>query len=306
MQKPNIVLINCDDLGYGDLGCYGSPANRTPHIDALAKSGKRFTDFYVGSPVCSASRAALMTGCYPQRIGFGHHSVLFPGEKVGLDPNETTIATQLKRAGYSTRIVGKWHCGDQPDFLPTNHGFDGYFGIPYSNDMGYQQGKSKEALCPLPLMRDDVVIQEQPDQHGLTERYTDDAIQFIEQHRDRPFFLYLAHLYVHVPLFVPQPFLERSHNGVYGGAVECLDWSTGMIVDWLERSGLRENTLIIFTSDNGACGMPLAASNAPCRGTKGTTWEGANGCRASCRGPTGSLRGQPLRGSFGPWICCRP
>lgn len=278
--KPNIILINADDLGYGDLGCYGSTLNQTPQIDALANSGKRFTDFYVGSPVCSASRAALMTGCYPQRIGFGHHSVLFPGENVGLDPHETTIASQLKQSGYTTKIIGKWHCGDQPAFLPTNHGFDRYFGIPYSNDMGLQQGKPKEKYGPLPLMRDEVVIQQQPDQHGLTERYTEEALQFIDQNLDKPFFLYLAHLYVHVPLFVPPTFLRKSRNGVYGGAVECLDWSTGMIVDWLEHRGLRENTLIIFTSDNGACGMPLAASNAPCRGTKGTTWEG--GQRVPC------------------------
>jgi len=192
MEAPNIILINCDDLGYGDLGCYGSESNDSPHIDALAKGGLRFTDFYMASPVCSASRAAMLTGCYPQRIGFGAHQVLLPGQDRGLDPRETTIARQLKKAGYATKIVGKWHCGDQPEFLPTRHGFDSYFGIPYSNDMGRQSNNLELNRPPLPLLRDETVIQQQPDQRGLTERYTDEALQFIRANRERPFFLYLA------------------------------------------------------------------------------------------------------------------
>lgn len=282
--RPNIILINCDDLGYGDLGCYDSAKNNTPHIDALARGGMKLTDYYTVSAVCSASRAGLLTGCYPQRVGFGPHSVLFPGNPVGLDPRERTIAGQLKQAGYQTRIVGKWHCGDQPEFLPTRHGFDDYFGIPYSNDMGIQANRDSETnanrFCPLPLLRNETVIQEQPDQRGITERYTDEALHFIEANRDQPFFLYLAHLYVHVPLFVPKQFLEKSQNGAYGGAVECIDWSTGVIVDRLKQLGLLENTLIIFTSDNGSRARDEGGSNDPCRGRKGTTWEG--GQRVPC------------------------
>jgi len=282
MQKrPNILLINCDDLGYGDLGCYGSEKNNTRHIDALAEGGLRLTDFYMASPVCSASRAAMMTGCYPQRIGFELPSVLFPGDAVGLSPEETTIAKLLKGGGYATKIVGKWHCGDQPEFLPTRHGFDSYFGIPYSNDMGWQSNrKDRDRFCPLPLMRDETVIQEQPDQRGITERYTDEALQFIHANQEQPFFLYLAHLYVHVPLFVPKQFLEKSQNGAYGGAVECIDWSVGTIVDRLKQLGLYENTLIIFTSDNGSRARDEGGSNSPLRGTKFTTWEG--GQRVPC------------------------
>ena len=277
-QQPNIILINCDDLGYGDLGSYGSRKNTTPHIDALARDGLRFTDFYMASPVCSASRAAMLTGCYPPRIGFGDHPVLFPGQKEGLNPDEETLGGLLKRAGYDTKIIGKWHCGDQPEFLPTNHGFDAYFGIPYSNDMGRQAGRLDAP--PLPLLRDETVVQEQPDQRGITERYTDEALQFIARDRQNPFFLYLAHMYVHVPLFVPRQFLEQSCNGAYGGAVACIDWSTGVLVDWLKQHGLFENTLIVFTSDNGSRARDEGGSNAPCSGTKATTWEG--GQRVPC------------------------
>lgn len=277
-NPPNIILINCDDLGYGDLGCYGSTKNQTPHVDRLAAEGMRLTDFYMASPVCSASRAAMMTGCYPARIGFDEQSVLWPGSPYGLHANEITLADQCKSAGYATAMVGKWHCGDQPDFLPTAHGFDQYFGIPFSNDMGRQSNNPENP--PLPLLRDTTVIQEQPDQRGITERYTDEALQFIHAHQDQPFFLYLAHMYVHVPLFVPKQFLEESDNGAYGGAVQCIDWSTGVLMDALDRLGLAENTIIIFTSDNGSRNRDEGGSNAPCRGRKGTTWEG--GQRVPC------------------------
>ncbi len=280
-MNPNIVLINCDDLGYGDLGCYGSAKNSTPHLDRLASQGMRFTDFYMASALCSPSRGAMMTGCYPPRIGFGqfeNQGVLFPGQGVGLNPDERTIARQLKEAGYATAHVGKWHCGDQPAFLPTNHGFDHYFGIPYSNDMGRQVGR--ENGPPLPLLNDLDVLQQQPDQRTLTERYTVECTRFIRENRDRPFFLYLGHMYVHVPLFVPKQFLERSRNGAYGGAVECIDWSTGVIMDTLKQLGLEENTLVIFTSDNGSRAANEGGSNDPCRGNKGTTWEG--GSRVPC------------------------
>lgn len=279
--QPNIILINCDDLGYGDLSCYGSTRNQTPSLDRLAAGGKRFTDFYMASPVCSPSRGAMMTGCYPPRIGFGSFNgevVLFPGDDIGLSSSETTVATQLQNAGYATKLIGKWHCGDQPEFLPTRHGFDEYFGIPYSNDMGRQSNRVDNP--PLPLLRNETVIQAQPDQRGITERYTDEALQFINKNQSKPFFLYLAHMYVHVPLFVPQQFLEQSKNGAYGGAVECIDWSMGILMNHLEQLGLSDNTLIVFTSDNGSRARDEGGSNQPCRGTKATTWEG--GQRVPC------------------------
>ncbi|MDQ8208672.1 sulfatase [Coraliomargarita sp. SDUM461003] len=283
-KRPNVILINCDDLGYGDLGCYGSQRNQSPNIDRLAKHGLKLNSFYMMSPVCSASRAAMLTGCYPQRIGFGPHSVLFPGASKGIHETEVTLGHVAQAAGYQTKIIGKWHCGDQPEFLPTNRGFDEYFGIPYSNDMGRQlnnEGVMREIpRPPLPLLRDNQVIQQQPDQRGITERYTDEAVRFIEDHQAEPFFLYLAHMYVHVPLFVPQQFLKQSKNGAYGGAVAAIDWSTGVIVDRLKKLGLFENTLIIFTSDNGSRARDEGGSNAPCNGTKASTWEG--GQRVPC------------------------
>lgn len=277
-RRPNIILINCDDLGFGDLACYGSSRNDTPHLDQLATEGVWFTNFYMASPVCSASRAAMLTGCYAQRIGFGDFEVLHPGQSQGLNPMESTIATQLKKAGYETKIIGKWHCGDQPAFLPANHGFDEYFGIPFSNDMGRQVNRLDRP--PLPLMRNNDVIQQQPDQRGLTERYVDEALQFIRRERKSPFFLYLAHMYVHVPLFVPKQFLDTSRNGAYGGAVACIDWAMGMIEAELKRLGTKEDTLVIFTSDNGSRARDEGGSNAPLRGTKGQTWEG--GQRVPC------------------------
>ncbi len=277
--RPNIILVNCDDLGYGDLGCYGSTRNDTPWIDRLAAGGMRFTDFYMASPVCSASRAAMLTGCYSQRIGFADYQVLIPGQAQGLNPAERTIAAQLKEVGYDTKIVGKWHCGDQPEFLPTRHGFDEYFGIPFSNDMG-RQANNAFRFPPLPLVRNEEVIQQQPDQRGITERYVDECLQFMRRPRDNPFFLYLAHMYVHVPLFVPKQFLERSRNGAYGGAVAYIDWAMGMIEVELDRLGIRDETLVIFTSDNGSRARDEGGSNAPLRGTKAQTWEG--GQRVPC------------------------
>ena len=279
-ERPNIVLINCDDLGYGDIGCYGSPLNRTPALDRLASEGVRFTDFYMAAPVCSPSRGAMMTGCYPTRIGFGwfkYRWVLLPGHEVGLNPEEITFPKLLQEAGYATKLVGKWHCGDQKPFLPTKHGFDSYYGLPYSNDMGMQG--NKPTYPPLPLMRDEEVVQEQPDQAALTERYVEDCIRFIRTNRDNPFFLYFAHMYVHTPLFVPPRFLNEARNGPYGAAVECIDWAADAILYELERCGLTDNTLVIFTSDNGSTARN-GGSNAPLRGKKGTTWEG--GQRVPC------------------------
>lgn len=299
-EKPNIVLINCDDLGYGDLGCYGSTVNKTPFLDQMASDGVRFTDFYMASPVCSPSRGAMMTGCYPSRIGFGlfnGHHVLYPCDDVGLNPDEITIATLLKNQGYATRLVGKWHCGDQREFLPTRHGFDGYYGLPYSNDMGMSSAKNskRRGYPPLPLLRDEEVVQEQPDQASLTERYMEDAVRFIRSNRNQPFFLYFAHMYVHTPLFVPKRFLDAAENGPYGAAVECVDWAAGTLLRELDLLGLADDTLVIFTSDNGS-NCRNGGSNAPLRGKKGTTWEG--GQRVPClmrwpgRIPAGTVCGE--------------
>ena len=280
-DRPNIILINCDDLGYGDVGCYGSKVNKTPAIDRLAAEGMRFTDFYMVSPVCSPSRGGMMTGCIPPRIGFGEFNgcgVLFPGHAEGLNPSEITVAKLLKQQGYATALVGKWHCGDQPEFLPTNHGFDTYFGIPFSNDMGRQNCRENQ-LPPLPLLRDAEVIQEQPDQAGLTERYAQECLNFIRANHAAPFFLYLAHMHVHLPLIVAKRFLDQAQNGPYGAAVEAIDWVTDVILHELEKLDLDRNTLIVFTSDNGSRG-DNGGSNFPLRAGKGTTWEG--GMRLPC------------------------
>ncbi|MGA1195004.1 MAG: sulfatase [Candidatus Latescibacterota bacterium] len=280
-MQPNIILINCDDLGYGDLGCYGSTVNKTPALDKMAEEGMRFTDFYMASPVCSPSRGAMLTGCYPPRIGFGSFDgrwVLFPGQGLGLNPEEITIARLLKDQGYATKIVGKWHCGDQKEFLPTRHGFDSYYGIPYSNDMGRQREDDK--YPPLPLLRDEDVIQAQPDQTSITERYVEESVRFIRDNKEKPFFLYFAHMHVHLPHYPPQRFMPDSQNGVYGAAVACIDWATDVLLHELKDLGLDDNTLVIFTSDNGSRARDEGGSNAPLRATKGTTWEG--GQRVPC------------------------
>jgi arylsulfatase A len=299
-KRPNVILINCDDLGYGDLGCYGSEVHDTPALDKMASEGARLTDFYMASPVCSPSRGAMLTGCYPARIGFddfdGIH-VLFPGMGVGLNPSEVTIARLLKDSGYATMMVGKWHCGDQPEFLPTNHGFDHWLGLPYSNDMGIQPGgltKKERAdiekklgitlppptKVPLPLMLDDEVIEAQPDQASLTARYLQESIRFIREPRDEPFFLYFAHMYVHLPIYVQERFAAQSRNGPYGAAVRCIDWAADVLMHELAALGLDDDTIVIFTSDNGALARPGEGSNLPLRANKGTTWEG--GQRVPC------------------------
>lgn len=273
-SKPNIVLINCDDLGYGDLGCYGSRKNKTPFLDSLADEGMLFTDFYAASPVCSPSRGALMTGCYPPRIGFGSFegkAVLFPGQGVGLSQNEITIADSLKDKGYNTMLVGKWHCGDQREFMPLNHGFDKYYGLPYSNDMGMQSDRRN--YPPLPLIYGEEVIQEQPDQTSLTERYVEKATEFIRENKDNPFFLYFAHMHVHLPLLVAERFCNESENGEYGAAVAAIDWAVNAVVHELKKQGVYEDTILIFTSDNGSRN-DFGESNGDLRGTKATTWEG--------------------------------
>lgn len=279
--RPNIVLIFCDDLGYNDLGCYGSKEHDTPNIDKLADKGTRFTDFYVTAPVCTPSRASLMTGCYPRRVSMHEDAngrwVLFPGARKGLNPDEVTIAELLKQADYATACIGKWHLGDQKRFLPTNQGFDRYFGIPYSNDMGHARANSN--YPPLPLLRNETVIEKEPDQSQITRRYTEEAIQFIKTQRDRPFFLYLPHTFPHWPHHASDPFDGKSEGGPFGDTVEEIDWSTGRIMQTLREQGIAKETLVIFTSDNGGP-THHGSSNHPLRGGKGNTWEG--GLRVPC------------------------
>ena len=273
-EKPNFIIIFCDDLGYGDVGCFGSKKHRTPNIDKMAAEGTRLTSFYVTSGVCTPSRSSLMTGCYPRRVNL-HKSkrgkwVLFPTAPDGLNPNEITIAEVLKTRGYATACIGKWHLGDQPEFLPTRQGFDYYYGIPYSNDMG--ESKSR-GWPPLPLLRNETVIEAPVDQNTITKRYTEEAIGFIKANKDKPFFLYLPHTMPHDPHHSSGAFAGKSANGPYGDTVEEIDWSTGQILDTLKKLEIDEHTLIVLTSDNGAA-ENYAGSNAPLSGHKGSTWEG--------------------------------
>jgi len=280
-RPPNVVLIFTDDQGYQDLGCYGSPKIRTPNIDRLAARGMRFTDFYDAAPVCTPSRAALMTGCYAQRVSLP--AVIGPDSEIGINGDEITIAELLKDRGYATACIGKWHLGDHPTFLPPHHGFDLYFGLPYSNDMSpvpehgsYVPAAMKARFPPLPLFRGLEVIETEPDQSQLTRRYTEEAIEFITANQDRPFFLYLPHTMPHTPLFASERFKGRSPRGLYGDVVEEIDWSVGRIIQTLHQLGLEDSTLVIFTSDNGpwlAQGED-GGSALPLRGGKATTFEG--------------------------------
>jgi arylsulfatase A-like enzyme len=276
-RPPNVVIVFVDDLGYGDLGCYGSKIP-TPNIDRMAREGMRFTDFYVAQAVCSASRAALLTGCYSNRVGI--LGALGPASKVGISDRETTIAQMLKKQGFATAIFGKWHLGYQPQFLPTRHGFDEYFGLPYSNDMWPKHPTAK--YPNLPLIDGEKTIEENPDQSMLTTRYTERAGQFIEKSKDRPFFLYLPHSMPHVPLFVSDRHKGKSGQGLYGDVVMELDWSVGEILSALKKNDLDEKTLVIFSSDNGPWLRygNHGGSAGPLREGKGTNWEG--GVREPC------------------------
>ncbi|MFQ3592746.1 MAG: sulfatase [Gemmataceae bacterium] len=271
-RPPNVVLIFADDLGYGDLSCYGSKTIQTPNLDRLAKEGMRFSDFYVAQAVCSASRAALLTGCYPNRVNiFG---ALGPNAKNGLAATETTLAAMLKARGYATACFGKWHLGHLPEFLPTRHGFDRYYGLPYSNDMWPKHPTAK--FPPLPLIEGEKTIETNPDQSKLTPEYTRRTIQFIEQNKDRPFFVYLPHTMPHVPLFVAEDRRGKSAGGLYGDVVEAIDHGVGQILDCLAKHSLEKNTLVFFTSDNGPW---LSYGNhggsaGNLREGKGTAWEG--------------------------------
>jgi len=273
-RPPNVVLIYADDLGYGDIGSYGATGYRTPHLDRMAREGVRLTDFYVAQAVCSASRAALLTGSYPNRIGI--NGALDHRSTIGLAEDETTLAELFRSRGYATAIYGKWHLGYQPPFLPTRHGFDEYYGLPYSNDMWPRHPVSPNYYPELPLMEGERVVELNPDQSKLTTAYTERAVDFITRHRERPFFLYLPHSMPHVPLFVSSKFAGRTAQGVYGDVIEEIDWSVGQILETLARLGLDRQTLVVFTSDNGPW-LPYgthAGSTGGLREGKGTAWEG--------------------------------
>lgn len=247
-DPPNVVVIFCDDAGYADIGPFGAEGFETPNLDRMAREGRRFTNFYAAQAVCSASRAGLLTGCYPNRVGI--HGALGPGSKIGINPEETTLAEMLKGRGYATAIFGKWHLGDAPEFLPTRHGFDEYFGLPYSNDM-WPRHPTNRRFPDLPLISGTSVVELNPDQTQLTTWYTEHATRFIEKNRDRPFFLYLPHSMPHVPLFVSEKHAGKSSLGLFGDVMMEIDWSVGQILETLKRLGLDEKTLVVFTSDNG-------------------------------------------------------
>lgn len=282
-QRPNIIMIYADDLGYGDLGCYGHPTIRTPNLDCMAQEGLRFTQFYSAAPVCTPSRAALMTGRLPVRSGLTR--VLFPYSDGGMPDSEITIAETLREADYRTACIGKWHLGWQPQFLPTRHGFDSYFGLPYSNDMTPTAGPGAPGSAkspPLPLFRNEDVIEREPDQSRLTERYTAEALAFIRQQSRKPFFLYYPQTFPHVPLYAGARFKGKSARGLYGDVVEEIDWSVGEILRAVKTIGQDSNTLIVFSSDNGPwlIRKEFGGSAGLLREGKGTTWDG--GMREPC------------------------
>lgn len=283
-RLPNFVIIFTDDQGYADVGCFGAKGFATPNLDRMAKEGRRFTNFHVAQPVCSASRAALLSGCYPNRIGI--HGALGPKSKHGIHEDEVSIAELLKQRGYATGMAGKWHLGDAPQFLPTRHGFDEYLGLPYSNDMWPYHPEAKAGTYPpLPLIEGDKAINANvthEDQCQLTTQYTERAVKFIEKNKDRPFFFYLAHSMPHVPLHVSGKFKGKSQQGLYGDVIMEIDWSVGEVLAALRNHGLDDNTFVIFTSDNGpwlSYGNH-AGSADPLREGKGTCWEG--GTRVPC------------------------
>lgn len=271
--KPNLVIIFIDDMGYADIGPFGATKQRTPNLDRMAREGMKLTSFYA-APVCSVSRAQLLTGCYGARVSVP--GVYSPGGKNGLHPNEFTIAERLKERGYATTMIGKWHLGDQPEFLPTRQGFDHYFGFPYSNDMLKKSRATGQRVVP--LLRDDKVAEllTEEQQSRLVERYTDEAVKFIRESKERPFLLYLAHNAVHTPIHPGTNFAGKSANGRFGDWVEETDWSVGRVLDTLRELELDGRTLVFFTSDNGPWAIkgPDGGSAEPLRGAKGSTWEG--------------------------------
>lgn len=274
-RKPNIFIFFTDDQGYGDLSNYGAQGFETPNIDHLAQEGLKFTDFQVPCTVCTPSRAALLTGKYPVRVGL-EEAVLFPYSKNGLSPKVFNLAKMLKEVGYSTTCIGKWHLGDLPKYMPNNQGFDYFFGVPYSNDMdGYYYKDRDYQSPPLPLYRNKRIIERGPDQDYLTRRYTKQAIKKIKNRGNKPFFIYFATNAPHVPLHVSPKFKGKSKLGLYGDVIEELDWSVGEIIKALKEEGVYKNTIFLFTSDNGPV-LRVGGSAGPLRGQKATTWEGGH------------------------------
>ena len=284
---PNVVIIFCDDLGYGDLACFGHPTIATPHLDRMAAEGQKWTNFYVAAPVCTPSRAAILTGRLPIRTGMcsDKRRVLFPDSAGGLQPEEITIADALKTAGYATACIGKWHLGHLPQYLPTEQGFDTYLGIPYSNDMDRvaESPKGRAAFWDpkpeyfnVPLLRDKKEIERPANQYTITRRYTEEAVRFIKANQEKPFFIYLAHNLPHVPLFTSKEFNNVSLRGLYGDVIQEIDWSVGQVLNTLRDTGLAENTLVAFTSDNGPWLIfdQHGGSAGLLRGGKGSTWDG--------------------------------
>jgi len=289
-NPPNFVVVFCDDLGYGDIGSFGHPLIQTPNIDRMAVEGQKWTQFYVADPVCTPSRAGLLTGRYPIRNGMtsSKRHVFFPDSPNGLPPEELTIAEILKPQGYTSAAIGKWHLGHLPKFLPGQQGFDYYYGIPYSNDMDSDKWEeylkqsedpdyfSKTEFFNVPLIENTDIIERPADQTTITKRYTQKAVQFIEKNKAQPFFLYLAHSMPHIPLFVSEEFRGRSKASLYVDVIEEIDWSVGEVLKALENNNLDQNTIVVFTSDNGPWLLfkTHGGSAGPLRAGKGTTFEG--------------------------------
>ena len=303
-ERPNFIIIFADDQGYGDLSCFGSETIKTPNVDRLAEEGRKFTSFMVASPVCTPSRAALLTGCYPKRVGM-HQHVLFPSSTKGLNPTEHTIADHLKGIGYATACFGKWHLGHHPEVLPTSNGFDTYLGIPYSNDMNHPDNKGKPKGGPdgmdllwkdpestltkwkTPLFQDEEIVELPVDQRTVTRRYTQAAIDFVTQHQDEPFFVYLPHSMPHIPLYVPDDVRDPNPLNAYINVIEHIDHEVGRLLTLLDELKLSENTYVIYTTDNGPW-LPFkhhGGSAGVLRDGKGTTFEGGQRVPCLIRGP---------------------